>query len=699
MRVLPFLFLRPVQLLRTYRLANLQPDMLAGLTIAVVLLPQAIVFSLLAGLPPQMGVYTAVAAGIVGALWGSSSHLNTGPTNSASVLVLSILAPLAAPGTPPFMAAAGMLAVMAGILRIAMGLARLGILVNFVSDSVIVGFTAGAGVLVAVGEVRHLLRLDFSASGLLDNLVKLAQSVSQAHPVSMALGLGAAGLILGLKRFDRRLPGPLIALLMAGAAVALFNLAANGVKIIGQLPGGFPPLARLPLLDLELIGHLSTGALAVAAIGLVEATSIARSIASQSGERLNSNQEFVGQGMANIAAGLFSGYPASGSFNRSALNLEAKARSPMSNVFASLFVLIATLALGPLVAFVPRAALAGVLIVGAYGMIDRKEMQRIWRGARGDTLIMIVTLSATLLLPLQFAVLSGILMSLAYYLLKTSMPQVRSVVPDEHFRHWIFQPSKPVCPQLGVVDILGDLYFGAASHIEESVRALQAQHPTQRYLLLRMQSVDHCDISGIHALESILRLYRERGGDVYFTRVRESVLKLMKSTAFFRDVGADHFLGEDNAVEHLFYHVLDPAICIYESDVRVFRECQNLPRPEYGVPIILHTDIPAGLLTEIEPRALWDRLRSQTPPVVVDVRQPREFKQGHIAQAQNIPLVDLLTQPLTLPHDRLIVLACRAGRRSARATYALHNQGYNNCAVLQGGMQAWGDAGLLQAVG
>ena len=173
---MPLLFLRPVYLLRTYRRTNLQPDMLAGLTVAVVLLPQAIVFSLLAGLPPQMGIYTAVMAGIVGALWGSSSHLNSGPTNAASVLALSILAPLAAPGTPPFMAAAGMLAVMSGILRIAMGIARLGILVNFVSDSVIVGFTAGAGVLVAVGEVRHLLRLDFSASGLLDNLIKLAQT-------------------------------------------------------------------------------------------------------------------------------------------------------------------------------------------------------------------------------------------------------------------------------------------------------------------------------------------------------------------------------------------------------------------------------------------------------------------------------------------------------------------------------------------
>ena len=144
--------------------------------------------------------------------------------------------------------------------------------------------------------------------------------------------------------------------------------------------------------------------------------------------------------------------------------------------------------------------------------------------------------------------------------------------------------------------------------------------------------------------------------------------------------------------------MLDPAICIYESDVRVFRECQNLPRPEYSVPIVLHTDIPAGMLTEIEPRALWNRLREQSAPIVVDVREPREFMRGHIAQAQNIPLNELLTRPLTLPHDRLIILACRAGRRSARATYALHNQGYNNCGVLKGGMQAWEDAGLLEAV-
>ncbi len=697
---MPFLFLRPLRLLRTYRRGNLQPDLTAGLTVAVVLLPQAIVFSFLAGLPPQMGLYSAIVAGAIGALWGSSSHLNSGPTNSVSILALSILTPWAAPGSPSFMAAAGLLAVMAGILRVLMGVARLGLLVNFVSDSVIVGFTAGAGVLVAVSEVRHLLGLDFSASGLVDNLAGLLGQMAHTHWPSLALGLGAIGLILLLRRLDRHLPGPLLALVGAGAAVAIFSLNRPdaGVEVIGQMPGGLPPLARLPWFDLTLIGRLSTGALAIAAIGLVEATSIARAIASQSGERLNSNQEFVGQGLANIAAGLFSGYPCSGSFNRSALNLEAGGRTSLSNVFASLFVLAAALLLGPWVAYVPRAALAGVLIVGAYGMIDFKEMRRIWRGTRGDNLIMIVTVAATLLLPLQFAVLSGILMSLASYLLETSMPQVRSVVPDPHFRHWVHEPSKPVCPQLGVVDILGDLYFGAASHIEESVLALHGQHPTQRFLLLRMQNVARCDISGIHALESIVRSYRERGGQVYFTRVREPVLAFMQSTGFYDKLGADHFLGEDNAIEHLFYRVLDPAVCIYESDVRVFQECQNLPRPEYGTMITLHTEIPSGILTQIEPRVLWNRLRSQTPPLVVDVRERREFKQGHIAQAQHIPLVDILTKPVQLPHDRPIVLVCRAGRRSARATYALHNQGYNNCVLLKGGMQAWERDGLLLAV-
>jgi sulfate permease, SulP family len=696
----PALLLRPYIIARTYRPAYLAPDLIAGLTVAVVLLPQALVFSLLAGMPPERGLYAAVVAAVFGGLWGASNHLHTGPTNTASVLVLSTLTPLVDPSTPDYLTAAALLAVLAGLVRIALGVARLGILVNFVSDSVIVGFTAGAGVLILVGELRHLLRIDVAASGgIFGTLLNLlVVNLWQTHMPSLALGVGTLVLIVVLRRLDRRLPGPLIAIGAASALVALFGPQQLGVRTLGALPGGLPPIAALPLFDFELVGHLATGALAVAAIGLVEASSIARSIAVQSGQRLDTNQEFIGQGMANIAAGVFSGYPCSGSFNRSALNYEAGARTPLAAAFSGVVVLVATLFLGPLITFLPRAALAGMLVLAAWGMIDRRQMERLWRGARGDAAIMLVTLLATLFLPLQFAVLIGILMSFAYYIMKTSTPQVRPVVPDEQFRHLVYRPGKPHCPQLGIVEVGGDLYFGAVGHVEEAIRRHRADYPTQRFLLLRMQNVDIIDISGIRMMESVLRLYRESGGDVFLTRVSEPVLRFMRASGFVERLGADHLLDEDQAIEYLFYKVLDPAVCIYESGVRVFRECQNLPRPDYAVTIPLMPVNPATL-REIGARWLWERLREPSPPLVVDVREPREYAQGHIPQARLVPLATLLSElPSDLPRSRSLVLVCRSGRRSTRAAAILRAHGFDDIAVLRGGMLAWEAANLLEAV-
>lgn len=695
----PILLLRPYIIIRGYRRENLIPDLVSGLTVAVVLLPQALVFSLLAGLPPERGLYAAVAGAIAGALWGASNHLHTGPTNTASILVLSTLAPIVIPGSAEYAAAAGVLAVLSGAARVALGLARLGILVNYVSDSVIVGFTAGAGVLIFVGELRHLLRLGaLSSPGIVETLVNVASNLPRAHLPSLALGVLTMVLIIALRYVSPRLPGSLIAIAVASALVALAGPQVLDVQTLGSLPGGLPPLASLPLFDLGLAGDLATGALAVAAIGLVEATSIARSIAVQSGQRLNTNQEFVGQGMANIAAGLFSGYPCSGSFNRSALNYESGARTPLAAAFSGVVVLAAMLFLGPLVAFLPRAALAGMLVLAAWGMIDRRQMLRIWRGARGDAAIMIVTLLATLFLPLPFAVLAGILMSFAYYIMKTSTPQVRAVVPDDEFRHLEYQPQKPQCPQLGVLDVHGDLYFGAVGHVEDAIRNHRAAHPTQRFLLLRLQRVELIDISGIRMLESVLRFYREAGGDLFLSRVNEPVLRVMQDSGFIQRLGADHLLDEDNAIEYLFYKVLDPAICIYESGVRVFRECQNLPRPDYAVSIPL-TPVNPAEVREIAPRWLWERLREPAPPLVVDVREPREYAAGHIPQARLIPLPKLLAQPPEdLPRDRSIVLVCRSGRRSARAAAALRAQGYEDIAIVRGGMLGWEAANLLEAV-
>lgn len=699
LKQIPEYFLRPIRLFQTYDRRSFRPDAIAGLTVAVVLLPQAIAYALIADLPPEVGLYTAVVAAIVGALWGSSNQLHTGPTNAISLLVLSALVVSGPAGPLETMVMVGIMAVMVGLIQAGMGLARLGFLVNFVSHSVIVGFTAGAGILIAIKQLPSLFGLSYSSHGLVETLEGFATHLPEANWITLALGLGTAFLILLLRLITPKLPGPLISMVIAAAIVGVLGLDQLGVVVIGQLPRGLPPFAGASLFNFELIAQLSTGALAIAAIGLVEAMSISRSIATQTGQRLDSNQEFVGQGLANIASGFFSGYPGSGSFTRSAVNFKAGAKTPMASAFSGVFVLVAMIALSPFAAFVPRASLAGVLIVIAYGMVDRAEIRRILKSTRGDAFIMLATFLATLLLPIEFAVLLGILLSLAYYIMQTSVPQIRPVLPDDRFKHFLPHPDNKSCPQLAVLDILGDLYFGAVSHLEEAIHKHLTAHPGQNYLLLRMHTVIHCDFSGIHSLESIVDAYRALNGDVFIVRVQDRVLDLMKSTGFFQKLGADHFLTEEEAIGHLFHKIMDPAVCIYECHVRAFIECQNLPKQIHSAHIPLHTEIPHESVPDIAPQALWDRLHNdEITEMIIDVREPLEFKEGHILEAQLIPLPKLLLDGLELPKDREIILVCRGGRRSMRAAYVLQNKGYDNVRFLQGGMIAWETNGLLAAI-
>ena len=697
-KYIPYYLLRPVRLFREYDRSHLRPDLIAAITVTVILLPQALAYALIVELPPEMGIYAAVAAGIVGALWGSSFQAHTGPTNALSLLVLSSLLITNEPGTPQFLVAAGMMAVMVGLFQLVMGLLRLGVLVNFVSHSVIVGFASGAGVLIAAKQLRHLLGLEFESHTLVETIQGVAANLLEAHQFTAALGIASIVIILWVRRINSKLPTALISMAFATIVVFILGLDDRGVAVIGLLPRGFPPLADIPIFDLDLIAQLSSGALAVGAIGLVETTAISRSIATHTGQRLDSNQEFVGQGLANMAAGFFSGYPSAGSFSRSAVNFKSGARTSVSAVFSGVFVLIATFLLAPMAAYLPRAALAGVLIVTAYDMIDRKEIARIFRGARGDAAILLVTFLGTLFLHIEFAVLAGILLSFALYIMSTSVPQVYPLLPDEEFRHFVRQVHQPPCPQLGVIEIQGDLYFGAVSHFEKAIHDHSSQHSEQRFLLLRMGSVNQCDFSGIHALESIVQSYRDNGGDVFIGRVREPVRELMDSTGFSQHLGEDHFLSSDTAIHYLFHRIIDPAICIYECPVRAFRECQNLPKREYPVEIPLHTEIPAGSIEDLPPRQLWESLHGDSPPFVVDVREPREFQQGHIPTAKLVPLPELLSASQDLPADRSLVFVCRGGRRSTRAAYALHKRGYEKVRVLKGGMLAWEAAGLLEAV-
>lgn len=695
-------FLRPAQIFRKYNRSDLRPDLLAGLTVGIVTLPQAIAFALLSDLPPQTGLYTAIVASIVGALWGSSIHLNTGPTNTTSLLVLSTLITVAAPNSPEYLMAASLMAVMVGVIRLVMGLARLGVLVNFVSDSVIIGLTAGAGILIFVNQLQHLLRIPVPRSPYFTTtLLAILAGLTSTHWLSLLLGLLTIGIISGARRINRNLPGPLLAMVATTALVAVFNLPDYGVIVLGELPNGLPPFAIPPLTDINLMQKLLAGSLAVAAIGLVEATSIARVVAIQSGQRLDSNQEFVGQGLANVAAGFFSGYTCAGSFTRSGVNFTAGARSPLANVFAGLFVLVALLTVASYAALIPRAALAGVLIVAAYGMIDRREIKRIWLASRGDSIIMAATTLAALALPLQYAVLSGILVSIVRFMVKTSTPNVFPVVPDEDFRHFVEVEQQQVCPQLAIISVSGALYFGATQHVENIIRANNDRHPEQRFLLLRMHLVDHCDVSGIHMLEAIVKLYRKKNGDVFIAGVRRAVKEQMHLIGFDRQLGETHFLNRNEAVSHLFYRVLEPSVCIYECPARVFAECQALPKWEYDPRLPAITSLPDVEIPSWLPSHLKHELslkQIDRDIVLIDVREPREYQRGHIHQAILMPMRVVPKKGEELPKDIPIVVICRIGRRSRLAAGILKNMGYNNVYNLQGGVLAWEAAGYPLSV-
>ena len=694
-------FAQPVRIFRGYKRENLRPDILAGLTVAIVMLPQAIAYALVAELPPQMGLYAAIIATIVGALWGSSHHLHTGPTNTTSLIVLSGLLTVAVPGTPEYAVAAGVMAIWVGIVRLGLGLARMGVLANFVSDAVIVGFTGGAGILIVLNQLKHIFRLDIERYPLIsDTLVEIGLEIGQTHWQSLAIGVGTIVFLILQRRFKPKWPGPLIAMVVGSLIVGFGSLDQQGVVVLGDIPRTMPPLTLDSVLDFGLVRSMASGIFAVAVIGLVEATSISRAVAARSGQYLQSNQEFVGQGLANIAAGMFSGYACSGSLTRSVVNYEAGSRTQMGAVFSSVFVLLAMLLFAPWATFLPRAALSGLLVVTGSRMMNIKEMKSIRATSLGDTLTMGITFAATLLLPLETAVFTGVLVSFARYIYTTSSPRVESMVPDKEFEHFEYQPDKPDCQQLGALTIEGSLYFGATQHVEDRLRANMEQHPEQRYLLLRLHRVNLCDISGLHMLETIVRLYRQKRGDVFVVGVREAVWQKMQLSGFAKMLGHRNYFAQERAIPILF-NMLDPTICIYKCPHRVWKECQRLPKIEGEADMpICEEWMKTAVIGHVQPDELWASIMGATPtPSIIDIREMGEFMHFHIPHASLIPMPRILHGDVVLPKDEPIILICRAGRRTTQTICTLQAQGYDNLKNLEGGMVAWEKAGLPTVMG
>ncbi len=693
---------RPIDLFRDYDRSNLNPDLIAGATVAAVAVPQAIAYASIAELPPQTGLYAAVVAAAVGSLWGSSRHLATGPVNAVSLLVLPILLGVAQPGTPAYVIAAATLALMVGVSEILLAVLRFGALVTLASRSVLLGFTAGAAVHIAVGQLKNLLQIRVSSSPELYNTaITIVRQIHETNLLSLALGLGTLLLLLLLRRLGPRIPAALIAVVVAAVAVFVFGLDNKGVWVVGAIPRSLPPftfqsLSDLP--DLSTIRALVVGSLAVTALGLVEAVASAQTLAKRSNDRLDSNQEFFGQGLANLATGLFSGYPSSGSFTRSSLNQQVGARTRMAGVIAGLTILAAMLVLAPYAHFIPRASIAAVLLVVAWGMIDREGTRRAIKTSRSESTVMAMTFAATLTLPLDFAVLAGVILSLAIFVIRSSMPSVYPTVPDPTFRHLIRRQDEAVCPQMGIMNIRGPLFFGAVYHIEEELRLNLEDHPGQTVLVIRMHGVDIIDLSGIEMLEATVATYRSFGGDVFFVRPRQPVFEVMEQSGFITEtLGEGHILPQEGAIEFLFERVVDPIVCVFGCEHRVFAECQAIQKHPSSeqLPVLPHRSLDARRF--VDPAGFCELMESPGA-TLIDVREQEEYEQGHIVGSQLRPLRTLYSEIDDLPRDRPILIVDRSGRRTARAMQTLREMEFETFFGLKGGILAWRAAGLPLAV-
>ncbi len=561
----------------------LRNDFLAGLTGAVVVLPQGVAFATIAGMPPEYGLYAGMVPAMIAALFGSSWHLVSGPTTAASIVLFSALSALAAPGSPEYVSLALTLTFMVGVIELTLGFARMGALVNFISHSVITGFTAGAAILIASKQLKNFFGVPIERGGHLNDI--LVQFWHQIPNINGYILLVSACTLLSgiiIKRFWPKLPYLIIAMIF-GSVVGVWLNQRYGIDVtqittVGALPQSLPPLSS-PDFTLETIKQLATPALAVTLLALTEAVSIGRSLGARSGQRIDGNQEFIGQGLSNVFGSFFSGYVATGSFNRSGLNYQAGAKTPLAAMFAGLLLIIIVLLVAPYAAYLPNAAMAGILFLVAWGLIDFHEIGHILKASRRETGIMGVTFFGALFLELELAIFAGVMLSLVLYLMRVSKPRIISRVPDPNQPKRKFNTVErlPQCPQLHILRIDGSIFFGSVNHVQEAFAELEEKHPEQKHLAIVAQGINFVDVAGASALVQEARKRKARGGDLYFIKVKKGLWESLDSCGGLDDIGPNNIFQSKSAALTGIFQKLDKDIC-RTCDKRIFRECASVER-------------------------------------------------------------------------------------------------------------------------
>lgn len=563
---------------RLTTIETIKADFFAGLTGAIIVLPQSVAFATIAGMPPEYGLYTAMVVPIIAALFGSSFHLVSGPTTAISIVVFAAVSKYAAPGSEEFVALALTLTFLAGVYQLVFGLAKFGLLVNFVSHNVVIGFTAGAALLIVSTQIPYILGIHIPRGGsFINTWIDLYSGVGEFNIYLLIVGLGTLVSAIIIKLVRPKFPYLLIAMFVGGFLALFLSGFTDSIETVGVMPAYFPPLSS-PNFSLNSLKSLAPEAFAIALLGLIEASSIGRSIATKSNQRINPSQEFIGQGTSNIVGSFFSGYASSGSFTRTAVNFESGARTPLSAILAALFLMVIVLLVGPLISYLPLAAMAGIILIVAYNLIDFQSIKKTFTYSKSESVIFTATFLSTLLFELEFAIYLGVLLSLMLFIAKTSVPEVHTLAfgspPGEGNRKLQSIRKTPLvqCPQLKIIRIDMSIYFGSINHIQRQISQI-VDNQRIYHILIVASGVNFIDLAGIEGLLIEHRRLKALNGSLYFVDVKSSTYEFMEKVNFVNEIGRENFFESKEEAIRIVFDRLDRSKC-EKCQALVFKECQ-----------------------------------------------------------------------------------------------------------------------------
>ena len=561
---------------RQYDRSALTNDLVAAVIVTIMLIPQSLAYALLAGLPPEAGIYASIAPILLYAVFGTSRALAVGPVAVVSLLTASAVGQVAEQGTAGYAVAALTLAGLSGGFLLLLGVFRLGFLANFLSHPVIAGFITASGILIATSQIKHILGIEAGGHTLIEMVGALLSHLGQINPITVVIGVTATAFLFwvrkGLKPLLRRMgagplladivtkAGPVAAVVVTTLAVWVLDLEGRGVSIVGEVPQALPPLT-LPGFAPDLIRQLAIPAILISIIGFVESISVAQTLAAKKRQRIDPNQELIGLGAANRGAAFTGGYPVTGGFARSVVNFDAGAETPAAGAFTAIGLAIAALALTPLVYYLPNATLAATIVVAVLSLVDFSILKKTWSYSRADFTAVAATIFLTLTLGVEIGVASGVILSIALHLYKTSKPHVAEVglVPGtNHFRN-INRHEVETDAHILTLRVDESLYFVNARFLEDLIQDRVVDGGALRHVILMCSAVNEIDYSALESLEAINHRLTDLGVGLHLSEVKGPVMDRLKTTHFLDQLNGRVFLSQHDAWKALAQPLADPA--------------------------------------------------------------------------------------------------------------------------------------------